>query len=242
MDTLVKQDVLQTKYATFKDHTLYIDDVSSLELVKKYGTPLYVMSEGHIREQMNLLKEKMLDKYENTLPLFASKSFSCKAIYKLAKEYRIGIDCVSAGEISIALSAGFDPKKIYFHGNNKLRSEIEYAISQGVENFVIDNFHEIDLVQEIASKLNKIVKATIRVVPGVEAGGHKYIQTAATDTKFGFSSHDGTYLKAILSNLKVFIVILVLKCLICINMKKQCINLLDLLMKSMIILILLFVN
>lgn len=197
MDTLIKQDVLQTKYATFKDHTLYIDGVSSLDLVKKYGTPLYVMSEGHIREQMNLLKEKMLDKYENTLPLFASKSFSCKAIYKLAKEYQIGIDCVSAGEISIALSVGFDPKKIYFHGNNKLRSEIEYAISHGVENFVIDNFHEIDLVQEIANKLNQTVNATIRVVPGVEAGGHKYIQTAATDTKFGFSSHDGTYLRAI---------------------------------------------
>ena len=47
-------------------------------------------------------------KYENTLPLFASKSFSCKAIYKLAMEYGVGIDCVSAGEISVALKAGFD--------------------------------------------------------------------------------------------------------------------------------------
>ncbi len=191
------QEIIQTKFATIHNHTLYIDGVSSLELVKKYGTPLYVMSEGHIREQMNLLKTKMMEKYENTLPLFASKSFSCKAIYKIAKEYGIGIDCVSAGEISIALKAGFDPKKIYFHGNNKLKSEIKYAIENGVENFVIDNFHEIELVEMIASQLNQKVNATIRVVPGVAAGGHKYIQTAADDTKFGFSSHDGTYLKAI---------------------------------------------
>lgn len=191
------QEIIQTKYATIHDNTLYIDGVSSLDLVKKYGTPLYVMSEGHIREQMNLLKTKMIDKFENTLPLFASKSFSCIAIYKLAKEYGIGIDCVSAGEISIALKAGFDPKKIYFHGNNKLRSEIEYAITNGVENFVIDNFHEIELVEEIAGQLGKTMNATIRVVPGVAAGGHKYIQTAADDTKFGFSSHDGTYLEAI---------------------------------------------
>lgn len=196
MDTQ-KKSVIQTKYATIEENTLYIDGVSSLDLVKKYGTPLYVMSEGHIREQMNLLKTKMIDKFENTLPLFASKSFSCKAIYKLAKEYGIGIDCVSAGEISIALKAGFDAKKIYFHGNNKLKSEIEYALENGVENFVIDNFHEINLVEEVASTLNKKVKATIRVVPGVAAGGHKYIQTAADDTKFGFSSHDGTYLEAI---------------------------------------------
>ena len=187
----------QTQYATVKNHVLYIDGVSSLDLVKKYGTPLYVMSEGHIRHQMNILKTKMMDKYENTLPLFASKSFSCKAIYKLAKEYGIGIDCVSAGEISIALKAGFDAKKIYFHGNNKLESEIEYAISHGVENFVIDNFYEIELIEKVCSNLNKTINATIRVVPGVKAGGHKYIQTAAQDTKFGFSSHDGTYLKAV---------------------------------------------
>ncbi len=187
----------QTQFATVKDHTLYIDDVSALDLVEKYGTPLYVMSEGHIRHQMNELKELFMDKYPNTLPLFASKSFSCIAIYKLAKEYGIGIDCVSAGEISIALKAGFDPKKIYFHGNNKLPSEIEYALTNGIENFVIDNFYEIELIEEIATKLDVKVKATIRVTPGVSAGGHAYIQTAAKDTKFGFSSHDGTYLKAI---------------------------------------------
>ena len=111
--------VLQTEFAQIKGNDLYIDDVKATDLVKQYGTPLYVMSEGHIRKQFNTLKTKMIDKYENTLPLFASKSFSCKAIYKLAMEYGVGIDCVSAGEISVALKAGFDPKKIYFHGNNK---------------------------------------------------------------------------------------------------------------------------
>ena len=139
----------------------------------------------------------MIDKYENTLPLFASKSFSCKAIYKLAMEYGVGIDCVSAGEISVALKAGFDPKKIYFHGNNKLPSEIQYALENGVENFVIDNFYEIELVEEIASKLNVKVNGLVRITPGVYAGGHDYIRVGAKDTKFGFSSHDNTYLKAI---------------------------------------------
>ena len=189
--------VLQTEFAIVKDNTLYIDDVNAMDLVNKYGTPLYVMSEGHIRARFNQLKMHMMDKFENTLPLFASKSFSCLAIYKIAKEYGIGIDVVSAGEMSIALKAGFDCKKIYFHGNNKLPSEIEYAISNGVENFVVDNFYEIELVQEIAKKHNFIVKATLRVTPGVEAGANEFIQTGAKDTKFGFSSHDGTYLKAI---------------------------------------------
>lgn len=189
--------VLQTEFAQIKNNNLYIDDVNALDLVKEYGTPLYVMSEGHIRNQFNTLKTKMIDKYDNALPLFASKSFSCKAIYKIAMEYGVGIDCVSAGEISVALSAGFDPKKIYFHGNNKLPSEIKYALENGVVNFVIDNFYEIELVQKYASELNIQVKGLVRITPGVYAGGHDYIRVGAKDTKFGFSSHDNTYLKAI---------------------------------------------
>lgn len=189
--------IFQTEYAKIKDNALYIDDVNALDLVKKYGTPLYVMSEGHIRDKMNQLKVDFIEKYDNVLPLFASKSFSCLAIYKLANEYGIGIDCVSAGEISIALSAGFDADKIYFHGNNKLESEIEYALTNNVTHFVIDNFYEIELLERIAGELNKTVYATVRVTPGVYAGGHEFIRVGAKDTKFGFSSHDGTYLKAI---------------------------------------------
>lgn len=189
---------IQTKYATVNArHELCIDDVSVMTLKEKYGTPLYIMSEGHIREQLGLLKDQFMDRYPNTLPLFASKSFSCLAMYRLVKEYGIGLDCVSAGEISIALKAGVDPQKIYFHGNNKLVSEIEYALAHGVEHFVVDNFYEIALCQEVAEKLQKKVYATVRVTPGVTGGAHAYIQTGATDTKFGFSSHDGSYLTAI---------------------------------------------
>ncbi|WP_288156793.1 hypothetical protein [uncultured Sharpea sp.] len=76
---------------------------------------------------------------------------------------------VSAGEISIALRAGFDPDKIYFHGNNKLPSEIEYALKHGVTHFVVDNFYELELCDQIAGELDTVVKATVRVVPGIKA-------------------------------------------------------------------------
>ena len=56
--------VLQTEFAQIRNNTLYIDEVNAMDLVKTYGTPLYVMSEGHIRHQMNELKTKFLDKYE----------------------------------------------------------------------------------------------------------------------------------------------------------------------------------
>jgi len=188
---------LQTEFAEVINNTLYIDGVSAIDLIREYGSPLYVMSESHIRSRFNILKEKMKDKYQNTLPLFASKSFSCLEIYKIANEYGIGIDVVSAGEMSIALKAGFNKNKIYFHGNNKLPSEIEYAIQNDVLHFIIDNFYEIELIKKYSKQYNKVVKAMIRVTPGVKAGANEFVQTGAKDTKFGFSSHDGSYLQAI---------------------------------------------
>lgn len=189
---------IQTPFASISpEGILLVDGVSVMELKEKYGTPLYIMSEGHVRHQLSLLKDKFMDKYNNTLPLFASKAMSCTYIYRLVKEYGIGLDCVSAGEMSIALRAGVDPSKIYFHGNNKLPSEIEYALSHGVNHFVVDNFHELDLCESIGGRLGLKVYATVRVTPGVTSGGHAFIQTGGKDTKFGFSTHDDSYLKAI---------------------------------------------
>ncbi len=189
--------VLQSKFIEVENNTLYIDGVDANDLVKTYGTPLYVMSRGHIENQLELLTESFMNKFDNVLPLFASKSFSCLAMYRLVKEYGIGLDVVSAGEMSIALKAGVDNTKIYFHGNNKTLEEIEYALQHDVLHFVVDNFYEIECIEKIASKYNKVIKATMRITPGVQAGANEFIQTGATDTKFGFSTHDGTYLKAI---------------------------------------------
>ncbi len=189
--------VLQTKFAEIKENDLYIDGVKATDLVKQYGSPLYVMSEGHLREKFAELRDDFMLKYDKALPLFASKSFSCVAIYKLIKEYGIGMDCVSAGEMSIALKAGVDPQKIYFHGNNKLPSEIEYALDHNVTHFVMDNFYEIELVEKIASEKDIKVYVTLRVVPEVKAGANAKIQTGMKDTKFGFPSSEGIYLEAV---------------------------------------------
>ena len=96
-----------------------------MDLSKKYGTPLYIMSEGHIRSQFALLKDKFIDRYPNVLPLYASKAFSCLAIYKIAQEYGVGIDCVSAGELSIALKAGMDPVSYTHLGTNFASPTVE---------------------------------------------------------------------------------------------------------------------
>ncbi|MBQ9965155.1 MAG: diaminopimelate decarboxylase, partial [Clostridia bacterium] len=92
----------------------------TVALAEKYGTPLYLMDEEKIREKVRVYKNAMR-KYlpEGSEPEFASKAFSCRAIYRIMKEENMNVDVVSKGEIFTAFSASFPMEKVFFHGNNK---------------------------------------------------------------------------------------------------------------------------
>lgn len=172
---------------------LEIGGADAVELAKQFGTPLYVFDEAYIRKMMRVYKETLQQEYgENALVLYASKAFSCKAIYRIAEEENIGIDVVSGGELYTALSAGFPAEKIYMHGNNKLDYEIGEALDAGVGCIVADGYSEIDKIDSEASKRGIKQRILIRINPGVEAHTHAFVQTATTDSKFGFSIADGT--------------------------------------------------
>ena len=105
--------------------------------------------------------------------------------------------------------------KIHFHGNNKTKREIQYALESGVGYFVIDSLEEIDLIDRYASDTVNVV---LRVNPGVEAHTHEFIQTGQEDSKFGLSIRHGLAIEAVNKvrdskrlHLKVFTSILVLK-------------------------------
>ena len=170
-----------------------IGGCDAVELAKKFGTPLYVMDEKYIRDMCRVYRDTIEKKYGgNGLVLYASKAFSCMAVYKIAQQENIGVDVVSGGELYTAVKAGFPADKIYMHGNNKLRSELEYALECGVGTIVVDAYSELDMLDGLAEKCGKKQDILLRVNPGVEAHTHHFIQTAKTDSKFGFSLSDGT--------------------------------------------------
>ena len=169
----------------------------TVELAKEFGTPLYVMSEDDIRAHCKEIKASFMDKYENTGALYASKAFSSIAIYKIMKEEGFGIDVVSSGELYTAHKANFPMDKVYFHGNNKSREEIELGIEYGVGHFVIDNFYEMGVIQEEAEKKQKKVNVLLRISPGISGHTHEYISTGQLDSKFGFPVHEDVALKAV---------------------------------------------
>lgn len=171
---------------------LTIGGVDTVYLKEKYGTPLYVMDEDLIRKYMKEYVDSLNEYYDgNGMPLYASKAFSCKHIYKVASEEKMGVDVVSGGELYTALQAGFNPENIFFHGNNKTVNEIEFAIESNVGRFVVDNETELARIDEISKKYNKKQKILFRIKPGVDAHTHDFIKTGQIDSKFGFAIENG---------------------------------------------------
>ena len=174
---------------------LEIGGCDSTELAKQFGTPLYVFDEQYIRNMMRVYKRTIEAKYNgNGMVLYASKAFSCKAMYVIAKQEGIGCDVVSGGELYTALQTEFPAKNIYMHGNNKTVEELTEAVEAGVGGIVVDSYREADLLNEIAKSHGVKQSVLLRINPGVEAHTHAFVQTARTDSKFGFSISDGTAL------------------------------------------------
>lgn len=157
----------------------------TVELAKKYGTPLYVISEEKIRDRCREIREDFLEKYEGTKAAYASKAFLTLAMCKIIDSEGLGLDVVSGGELHTAIKADFPMDKVMFHGNNKSYSELQMAVENGVGRIVVDNLEEIEIIDEICREKNKTINILIRIAPGVEGKTHKYISTGQKDSKFG---------------------------------------------------------
>lgn len=170
---------------------LEIGGVDTIEIVRDYGTPVYVYDIALIRERARGFKETFERLGVKAQVAYASKAFSTMAMVQLAEQEGLSLDVVSGGELYTALAADFPAERIHFHGNNKSREELEMAIHHGVGCIVVDNFYELDLLEELCRERNTKMDILLRVTPGIEAHTHDYILTGQEDSKFGFDLQNG---------------------------------------------------
>lgn len=183
---------------------LTLAGIDTVVLAEKYGTPLYLIDENRVRENMRLYKNAMQREFgEGSRPLYASKALSLKQIYRIANEEGIGIDVVSSGELYTALSVGFPASDIFFHGNNKTDSDIEYAIDSGIGFFVADNLEEMTYINECAVKRGRVQPILLRLTPGIDPHTHAAVTTGKVDSKFGTPIETGDAERLILQVLKL---------------------------------------
>ncbi|MDW7674290.1 MAG: diaminopimelate decarboxylase [Bacillota bacterium] len=175
---------------------LEIGGCDTIDLVKRYGSPLYVVDEKLFRDTCRQYYQAFVEKHDGKV-LYASKAFLTTAICKIIDQEGLGLDVVSGGEIFTAKAAGFPMERAYFHGNNKTEAELMMAIDAKVGRIVVDNFYEMELLNRIAAENKVVAQVLLRITPGVEAHTHEYIKTGQIDSKFGFTLPNGQALEAV---------------------------------------------
>lgn len=176
---------------------LEIGGCDTVELVKEWQTPLYVMDETLIRQRCREYVTAFRKYYDQAEVIYASKVFSTKAMCKLVEQEEMGLDVVSGGELYTAMSAGFPAERIYFHGNNKTPKELAEALAASIGHFIVDNDYEMETLQGLAAEAGKKVAILLRLSPGIDAHTHDYIKTGMLDSKFGFVISNGQALAAV---------------------------------------------
>jgi len=169
-----------------EDGRLEIGGCDTVELAREFGTPAYVVAEDDLRRRARSFLDAVGARHRDYDVLFASKAFPCTAVYRLLAEEGLACDVASGGELFLALRGGFDPARIYFHGNAKSVVELREAVSAGVGHIVIDSLHELDRLEAVAASVDCRQEVLIRITPGVAGDTHHAMSTGQSDSKFGF--------------------------------------------------------
>jgi diaminopimelate decarboxylase len=166
---------------------LEIGGCDALELVREFGSPAYVVAEDDLRSKARAFTSALSSRHRDWEVLFGSKAFPATAVYRVFAEEGLGCDVASGGELELARRAGFDPARIYLHGNAKSEGELQEALRAGVGHVVLDSFDDLVRLEALAAQEGRQQAVLIRVTPGVAGDTHHAISTGQADSKFGFS-------------------------------------------------------
>ncbi|HRD41240.1 MAG TPA: diaminopimelate decarboxylase [Prochlorococcaceae cyanobacterium AMR_MDS_5431] len=159
-------------------------------LAHQYGTPLYILDELTLRTACKAYRDSLLEFYPGiSLPLYASKANSCRALSCILASEGFGWDAVSSGELLTALEGNMSPQQILLHGNNKSLHELNLALKHRI-TIVIDNVHDLQMLAQLIPSNGPPASVMLRVTPGIECHTHDYIRTGRLNSKFGFNLND----------------------------------------------------
>lgn len=168
-----------------------IGGCDAVDLAREFGTPVYVFDEADLRARCQELQDEFGSRLPDVLVLYASKAYIGKALAGVIDDQGMGLDVVAGGEIAVAKAAEFPMERVYMHGNNKSRAELEEAINAGIGRIVIDNFLDIEQIDSVAAAAGRKQSVLLRITPDVDPHTHSHITTGVIDSKFGLPLVEG---------------------------------------------------
>ena len=191
-NTAIRRYLLPDTSSVSEEGRLSVGGCDVVELAERYGTPLFVYDEQHLRNRCH----EALAAFGDGVA-YGGKAFLCREMARLVNEEGLHLDVATGGEAYVALMAGVAPDRMVLHGNNKSEEEIGTALHAGIGRIVVDSFAELDRIERVASELGGSPRVSIRVTPGVEARTHEYVMTGQVDSKFGFGLASGAAMEAV---------------------------------------------
>ena len=172
---------------------LEIGGCDTIELAREFGTPAYIVAEDDLRARARAFAQAARAAGREDLQVvFASKACPCTAVLELFAREGLLCDVASAGELQLALAAGFAAERVLLHGNAKSHAELERALECRCGEIVIDNFDEIARLEQLLGQRPSAPPqpVLVRVTPDVAGDTHEKISTGQADSKFGFAMAD----------------------------------------------------
>ncbi|MDQ1560034.1 MAG: D-ornithine/D-lysine decarboxylase [Pyrinomonadaceae bacterium] len=178
------------EFLEVRDGRLHVSGADATELLRQYGSPLYVFSEPRLRANIERLKRAAANVERPVKFCYASKANSNMAVLAAVRDAGIDIEVNSGGELFKALRAGFRPEQIIFNGTSKSDDELDDAVRAGIYSINVDSTYEIELVEAAARRASKRANVTLRLVPEIGTRSHIGLQTALLTSKFGITSSE----------------------------------------------------
>lgn len=172
----------------YRNGSLYAEEVSVSDIVREYGTPLYIYSRSTLERHWRAFDDALKD--HEHLVCYAVKANSNLGVLSVLARLGSGFDIVSVGELERVVAAGGDPGKVVFSGVGKREDEIRRALELGIHCFNVESEPELHRINRIAGELGKLAPISVRVNPDVDARTHPYISTGLKENKFGITFED----------------------------------------------------
>ncbi|MFT7009108.1 MAG: diaminopimelate decarboxylase [Colwellia sp.] len=171
------------KHFPYINSKMFAENVAISDIAKQVGTPFYCYSNTAISQNFQDYQQAFSE--QDTLICYAVKANGNQAVLSTLAKLGSGADVVSEGEIRRARAAGIPANKIVYSGVAKVESEIAYALSQGIFQFNVESEPELELISQVATRLNTTAAIAFRINPDVCANTHAKISTGKAENKFG---------------------------------------------------------
>jgi diaminopimelate decarboxylase len=175
-------------------------NIKLIEKFREIETPFYYYDLDVLRSTLDVVKKE--SEHSGYRVHYAVKANANPRILKIISLYGFGADCVSWNEIAAAINAGFNPAEIVFAGVGKTDKDIEAALKADIFCFNCESIPEIEVIDQLALKQNKIAQIALRINPYIDAHTHKYITTGIEESKFGINTWEIGEVMKKLSTLK----------------------------------------